>query len=158
MFFYSASLSAVYGGTDGGANEEATSQFTLRAKCAKRKPTFADKLIIHQSLRHVTITSPPSSVFHLWWCRALSGMGVYSVYKDHLEHFTPHPLLSYLLYYISKLNFLLTQLFQLSHQQYSQYHTYLYLSVSHLDNYYQETLYCPPSTLKQYLSSYLYLS
>ena len=78
MLFYTASLSAVYGGTDGGANEEATSQFTLRAKCAKRKPTFADKLIIHQSLRHVTITSLPSSVFHLWWCRALSGMGVYS--------------------------------------------------------------------------------
>ena len=78
MLFYSASLSAVYGGTDGGANEEATSQFTLRAKCAKRKPTFADKLIIHQSLRHVTITSLPSSMFHLWLCRASRGMGVYS--------------------------------------------------------------------------------
>ena len=32
LLFYSASLYAVYGGTDGGANEEAVGQFSLRAK------------------------------------------------------------------------------------------------------------------------------
>ena len=78
LLFYSTSLYTVYGGTDGGAKEEAKSQFTLRAKCAKYEPTFADKLIIHQNLQLVTISSLPPLMFHLWWCRVSNGMSVYS--------------------------------------------------------------------------------
>ena len=51
LLFYSTSLYAIYGGTDGGANEEATSQFYRRAICSKQKPTFAVKFIINLNLR-----------------------------------------------------------------------------------------------------------
>lgn len=37
----------LYGGTDGGANEEAINQFYRRAICSKEKPILADMLIIY---------------------------------------------------------------------------------------------------------------
>lgn len=77
LLFYFTSLYAVYGGTDGGANEEATGQFTLRATCSKNIPTFADKFIINQNLRLVTNKNPPTSQFHFMVEVATATMGVY---------------------------------------------------------------------------------
>lgn len=69
LLFYSTSLYAIYGGTDGGANEEATSQFYSRAICSKLNPTFAVKFIINLNLRLCNYYKLSPTMFHSVWCQ-----------------------------------------------------------------------------------------